>query len=50
MTVRVVLNVADPCGHQECWSNVRVDPQEVKPHRCLPKSAVCPAALPSVAM
>lgn len=50
MTERVVLDVTDPRGHQECWSDVRVDPQEVEPHGRLPEPAVCPAALPTTAL
>lgn len=50
MTERAVVDVADPRGHKERWRYVRVDPQEVKPHGCLPESAVHPAALPTAAL
>lgn len=45
-----VVDVADPCGHQERRVHVRADTQEVEPHRCLPEPAVHPAAFPAAAL
>lgn len=39
-----------PHRHQECFSNVRADPQEAKAHGGLSLLAVCPAPLPADAL